>query len=245
MGEVVLTGQLQHVSLPALLQLVDNEMFSGALRIDAAEVGFAQGQAVRASLGAFEGRVALLELFLLPAGKFDLSVGDNAAGRPLGDCMELVMTGCRLSDEWQRLGPLHLDEVSPLQAGSLAPLQSHLRHATVAAAVAAAGVAKAAVIDPLIEEMEAGRLKAVRRAQAASPEAAPPEAAPPKAAREEIEAVGSWHDLLDSARTHARAREFDRAEALLSQALVLAPGERIVAQNLARIRMLRAHHGEV
>lgn len=262
MGDPVLTGRLEFVSLSALLQLVDSEAVSGTLAIgNTVEIGFDEGRPVIASFGTFSGRTALLESFLLTRGRFALTVADGVEGIPLGDCLELVMTGCRLSDEWRRIGPMSLDQAGPVEAPALAALLPHLPRATVRGAVSRAGLARAAVIDPLLGEIEARRLRSVVRPGAEdvvddgdpgdleeeiSAVAAPPvrlvEAAPRPRPVLVTNGSSSWRELVELARQHARSREFDEAEALLDEAMRLAPGERVVVQNLTRIRILRSKH---
>lgn len=222
MPEVALSGRLEHVTLPSLLQLVEAESTSGRIRLaDRAELALAGGRVVGARFDAAEGRPALLEAFLLGAGPFAVELGPASPGRPLAETLELVMTGCRLVDEWARLGPSGARVDRPVDDPQLAPLLPHLSAAPIEEAVRRAGLLRAAVIDPLLSAVERGWISLV----------APP--APPPSAGE----VGAW---VDEARARTRERRYAEAEQLLERALRADPADRVIAQNLARVRALKA-----
>ena len=226
MPEPILAGRLEFVGLPSLLQLVEAESITGRLSLaDAARLELWGGRVVAADYAGFGGRHAALEAFLVGRGAFALSRDEVAEARPLCDTIELMMTGCRLVDEWGRLAPLYLSAVDAVDDDHLAPLIPHLQGGPVQAAVARAGLPRSASVDPLLNGIEQGWLRQID---------GPGEPEPAVVGDEDVDA------LVDLARAHVRDRRLDEAEDLLQRALRLRPEDRIASQNLARVQHLKA-----
>ncbi|HHO50474.1 MAG TPA: DUF4388 domain-containing protein [Deltaproteobacteria bacterium] len=227
MPDPILTGRLELVGLPSLLQLVESEALTGRLLLAGqARLGLHDGSVVTARYDGLDGRTAALEAFLLGRGAFELAADEIEEEQPLGDTIELLMTGCRLLDEWSRLAPLHLHAIDEVRDVGLQPLLPHLGVGPVHDAVRRAGLPRAITIDPLLNGIEQGWLREIEGR---------PTSEPPLVGDDDVDS------LIDLARSHARARRLDEAEELLLRALRLRPGDRIASQNLSRVQHLREH----
>ncbi|MED5371371.1 MAG: DUF4388 domain-containing protein [Myxococcota bacterium] len=212
-----LTGSLQVCSAPSLIQLAEWQSWTGTLSSGSTRIGFRDGLPVAASRGDHSGRLALLEWFLDEDGEFRFSNEEQPSEtRPLGNPNELVMEGIRVADEWARVSAKVLEGSLPghdLPFGTGLPLWQ---------LVASKGALRCALLDPVSEAIQSGQLKPMGDD---IPEGTLPE--------------GNADDLLLDARRLVRSGEFDRAELLLRQVLLLSPGHPIAAQNLRRLRELR------
>ena len=111
------------VGRASVVQLIESHALSGRLVVEIAgtEAGwadFVDGRPVAAQRGAARGLDALYDLLAIDAGVTRFQAFDPGrapeASQPLADVLSLVMEGCRLRDEYVRLG----DQVmAPLTQG--------------------------------------------------------------------------------------------------------------------------------
>jgi hypothetical protein len=259
MGEV-LRGHLGGVSLGSVLQLVEIECFCGTLMLASGELAFFNGEVVDARFLGLTGADAGVEAMVRARGPFSLRSADVAARAALAPVSGLIIESCRVLDEVERMGALPVTRVDVRpSAGEFARFCSVAPGMSVAGAVARAGVHLVRVLDPLLAALQAGSiglglepladgLRALDVGVPLSPDtpsvppvtAGPPSAAPtPVPAARAVDAR-SFDELVFDARRLVRGRAWDEAEATLRRALEIRPGSPIVAQNLNRVRSLRA-----
>jgi len=243
MGRIALRGALEHIRLGSLLQLAEAEMISGRLVLEGrGTVELHRGQPTAARFGSeVEGTSALRELFFADAGEFHVDLDDVAEAPPLGPVIALVLDGCRLVDEWERLAPLHLawepawetsanEGIERLIAAVRDVLERLDGRRTTDAVVVDSGRCRAEVVDPLRLLLDEGFLEQVD----------PPEA-PSPAAFEGLEALDDRYDsLVAQGRALLRAADLAGSEDAFRAALSLRPDDRVVAQNLRHVRLRRA-----
>lgn len=225
----VLRGNSAVFTLSSILQLIQAESATGVLSLDdVGTIGFRLGTAVQASVGDVEGTDGLLECFLTPGSSFSFEVQRKMEGSPLGDLVGLIMEGCRLSDEWERL--VYMIGMCPAdltpQSGDLAQLVTCFDgRTTVEDAIKAAGLSRVAMIDPLLELIDEGQFFEVTT--------------PPPPVRERTPEVVDYYTALDRGRVAMRAGDFDAAQVAFEQALNARDGDRIALQNLRRLNQIR------
>lgn len=232
MGEV-LRGSLSAVTLPSVLQLVESEVLTGWLRVEGVgRVGFHQGRPVQAHYRDVQGVGALLELFIAGGAQFRFEAADTVEGRPLGSLLGLIMEGCRLDDEWQRIREVHLcrTDATPQVGGAVDRVTPQLTGTvTLERAVEHAGVTRASVVEGLQSLLDAGALR----------EATADEVKAHQFSTETLD----YYTALEVGRTAMRAGEWDDAEAAFHVALELRPNDRVAAQNLRRLTKVREQGG--
>ncbi|MCB9761489.1 MAG: DUF4388 domain-containing protein [Alphaproteobacteria bacterium] len=237
----ILTGALEHLSLPALLQLLENEAITGRLKLgDAGEIQVADGNIVGALWKDEEGYVALMQLFFVTEGPFAVEVGEVLSTtlrhqQPMGSNTGLIMSALRLVDEWVRLAPMVLapEPATTWSDAELDPLLPMLDgHRTLAEATLHAGLVPCAVIEAVLDALDG---RALRSVAPPDPERAAAALNPPD--------PSEFYDLIDQGRQHLRARELSEAEACFRRALMARPDESLARQNLRRVLQLREREG--
>ena len=108
-----LRGDLSHVRLSSLLQLVEAEGATGALSFPGSGVvRLSRGDIIEAAAGPLSGYAAVRTLFFVPSGPFVLDViaqdPDGPRLPPLVPVTRAVLDGVRLLDEWARIGGMVL-----------------------------------------------------------------------------------------------------------------------------------------
>ena len=227
----ILRGDARAVSLGTLLQVVESENLSGAIRFTpSGEIGVSQGAPVRARYAGVTGVDALLEIFLQPPHSFVLDAGAPEAGESLGVTVGIVLDACRLQDDWRRVASLVLvpSRPGPLP-GVLAPLSRLLDgRRSVWQAVEAAAIPRSKVTDPLGAALADGLLRTAE---------APIASVEPPALSED--ASDEFGVLIEVARRLTREGSFDLARGAFERALAIRPGDRVALQNLKRLSALR------
>lgn len=217
----ILQGDTAAIGLFAVIQLAEGEALSGRLVLPRGEVALHLGNVVGARFGAVTGVDALYEHLLWRGGRFVFEDAPVPAAPGLGPAAALMLEGCRLLDEWQRVEGLVL-ACAPDAAPStkLAPLVPHLDgRRRVRDAVARAGMLRCHAVDPLLDGLDAALL--VERAVAV-------EEAP----------ADDFDALMDAGRRHVRAGRHADALAAFRRAVALRPDDRVATQNLRRIAAL-------
>ncbi len=233
----ILSGSLRHVGIGSLLNLITSEQYSGWLTIeDAGTIGFCKGCMTCASTSGATGTRAVLELFLAFEGNFLFELGDCPHGPSLGPTMALMMEGCRLLDEWNRLsamvlgtnGSLPADENRGLIDDFERLLDGRITVGELAVELAASPLD---LIDPLLADLESGIVANV----------APPNPQRARAAVSEHSRRDtlSTFELIDRSRDLIRAGDLMRAEITLRHVLRMEPDNRIAQQNLRHILEMR------
>ena len=225
------------VGRASVVQLIESHALSGRLVVEVAgaEAGWADfldGRPIAAQRGAARGLDALYDLLTIDAGitrfqRFDPG-REPAPGKALADVLSLVMEGCRLRDEYVRLGELVLAPLGHVPPDLPNEVHQVLRRvdgqATLTQAIGEAGVSPSRVVDALRHLLEKGVLQ---RAPGRSPPTPPG-------------GPLTFHDALESGRRHFRDGNLERAERDLLAALGQRPEDRIALQNLRRVREVRA-----
>ena len=227
------------VARASVFQLIEGHALSGRLivedrGVEAGWADFVDGRPVDASRGASRGLDALYDLLTIDAGVTRFAAfepgREPAVTQTLGEVLPLVMEGCRLRDEFVRLGPIVAAPPSgPPPDGTAEVVQVLARldgRTSIAEAIAHAGVSPSLVIDELRELFETGFLS-----RSHSRSAVPADSQ---------ERPMDFHEALESGRRYFRVGELDRAEADILAALGLRPEDRIALQNLRRVREVRA-----
>ncbi|MES2638934.1 MAG: DUF4388 domain-containing protein [Myxococcota bacterium] len=230
----ILRGDLQAVGLSTVLQAVEAEGLTGKISVPRGEIEVHMGNVVSARVANLGGIDALMELFLQPGGTFVVHTAEVVPAVALGPLTTLVLDGCRLLDEWQRIAASALlpTGTGPLPA-TLARLTPHLDGRTaIRDGVTTAGEWRCRVIDPLIQALEDGRLS--QHDAVVSPAAAP---APPVDTPTPGDDT-SFDATIDTARRLVREGRLGEARAAFERALVDRPNDRIALQNLRRLAAL-------
>ncbi len=114
MNDIVLSGDIEFIELPDLLQLIGNNGSSGVLRFKSpfstnpASVYIEKGNPINASHGSFSGLEALLSLFGWSEGTFEFSQTVIPVKRVIKkNRMEIILEGLRMVDDGKikRSGP--------------------------------------------------------------------------------------------------------------------------------------------
>jgi len=230
MGADIFSGDLQHIRLSSLLQLVELEHLEGRLHLmPGGELTVHDGQLVSAQYLKYTGVDALLVMLTLTEGRFAFSVQSVEAGQPLCSLMSLLMGSARLEDEWERLAPMILAPVEQVTESlpSLEPIGTLLDgQRTLAEAMV--GHHPYTLLDAVIDALEAGQLSEVAPP---NPERAALAMKPPS--------PEEFYPLIDQARQQRKAGNLNGAEESLRRALMLRPEDRVLKQNLRRLRQLR------
>lgn len=228
-----LSGDLRWVSLASLLQLAESEAHTGRLVLGGGTVTVKGGRPVAATWRALSGRKALLQALLTPGGRFALQVGESVSeDAPIGDVQALVMDACRLTDELERLRPMRLAATSG--AAEADPIAEQLRLAMdgrrdVPQLLAHTQIPEVLAIDPLVSMVARGAARHVEG----------PPATTPATTTTTTTAAVDQDELVARARAAMRARDLDLALDLFRQALERDPGDRVLAQNVHRVELLR------
>lgn len=165
-AEVVVTrdalqGDTGGVGLFSVLQLAELEAMSGRFEVAAGTITLHRGQVVAAEAGSLTGIDAVYELLLAPPSRFVLRKEEVAGGEPLAPTAILMLEGCRLLDEWQRLAPMVLAPAGgAVVEGLPSSLLSRLDgRRPLESAVSRAGLARARLVDPILAALEARSLE--------------------------------------------------------------------------------------
>lgn len=240
-----MVADLAAIRLASLLQLVEGEMFTGRLSLPMGRVDLKDGNVVGAKAGGLEGMEALRELFLTNSGSARLGAEPGVSGRALGGTIALVMEGCRIADEWDRIQGRVVHETPGFRAEPSGALTRDVLDAfdgtcTIREVLEALNVPPSRVVDPLIKLVDDGYLTEGPRPGA--PAAAPKKAAAPSpvpAAASPVAAPALDFDTaLEEGRRALKSGDFSRAEEAFRAALAQRPGDRVAAQNLKRVRLL-------
>lgn len=218
-------GEVGAVSLTSLLQLIEAEGFTGRLDLGVSgSISFVQGAAVAATCGPYEGKGALLELFVVDPTAFVFSNSSVAVAPSLGALVALIMAGCRLSDEWTRLrgrGVRAVTPALPADHPALAPLWPHFDgRRSLADCVRRANVARTSIIDALLAALEAGHIELGNPTMVVS-------------------GTADFDDALTRGREAIKEGRLDEATQWFEEALALRPDDRVAAQNLRRVEWRR------
>ncbi len=243
----VLRADLGRIRLASLVQLAEGELFTGLLELPGAELTFRDGEPVDARCGALRGIDALRQMFLLARGAAVLTPREVAEARPMGNVLALVMEGCRIADEWDRVGPMVL---APTSTEPLAGLPAEVVRGldgrrSLARVLGDLGVPAIGALDPVLRLLDAGALREVAPPRPddvrtpTSPSEPTPPAPPPRTADPRVRAAPDYWARLEDGRRLLRAGDLAGAEAAFRDALEARPGDRIATQNLRRARALR------
>lgn len=265
-------GELSSVSLSGLLQLVESESLHGRLDFPRGALSLCNGLVSGAEYRALTGTQAVVEALIRARGSFVFTTGVDVPQGALGQTLGLVMESCRVMDEFERIGPLHLELADGFDRSAMDNLDLKLFARTLdgtrptATLIAERDLPLVTTLPWLSMHLESGGLKTAGQTDLAAVDtlleadagAAPtenggsnkapaeePTTAPntPAPAPQRVDTDGrSFDDLIFEARFQARRRDYGSAEQSLLAALELRPGDRIAAQNLSRVRSLRALH---
>lgn len=102
------SGRIEVIGAPGFLQMCHLGRLTGVCTVRSGkhilEVGFRDGEIVKAEIGDRKGSEAIYEFLGWTRGLFEFEPGDPPAGEPLGDTFDqLVLEGCRRLDESGRL----------------------------------------------------------------------------------------------------------------------------------------------
>ncbi len=229
----LMRGRLGRIRLPSLIQLAESEAVTGWIGVSSGGIALSEGRIVQASCAAWIGLPALMELFLEDEGPFRVEAWDAAPGEPLGDMLSMIMEGCRLMDEWERLASAcprlhHAETALP------APLQASLLNGENTTAMIAAQCAarRTAIIDPLLR-LARERLLTVEAVSAPRPSARHHAPGP---------AQVDYYEAMDHGRGWLLAGDRARAAEAFALALSARPGDRLARMQLARAQ---ARSGDV
>lgn len=249
MSRAVMSGDLEYVRLGALLHLAETEMLSGRISFeDHGHVEIDRGHPVAAACGDDLGGIdAMRELFFCDRGSFELRLADDIQGDSLGPVIALVMDGCRLVDEWERLATMHLVWDPTWEDGADDALRPLIRRVegvlgaldgsrSLAQVIAARGRHRSRVTDPLRILLEAGHLEEVEPPEGATDAAASTVTPVPGT----VPADGDYDELVARGRELLRGGDLDAAEERFLSALELRPNDRVVAQNLRHVRLRKS-----
>jgi tetratricopeptide (TPR) repeat protein len=232
----VLRGALGPVRVASLLQLAENEMLTGRLTIDGVgDITALQGRVVGATHRDLTGTIALYELFLYQEGDFRFSLDPSVRGEALGPLLALILEGCRLADEWERLAPLYLKPTRPLptpEPGPAAKVLSRL-DGRRSVADAAAGLPRVRVVDPLLQLCETGLLVETDPPQGGQKTGRAPTPAPAQPRGADLPT--DYFAAMDLGRKHLREGQYAEAKSAFEAALKARPNDRVAAQNLKRV----------
>jgi hypothetical protein len=164
---VILSGALDDISLPTLLQLVQMEALSGWIDVRGrGSIALIKGHVVEARAGKLSGVEGLRELLFGEGGAFVVSRGDPIASDSIECVPFAVMDACRLQDEWARLG----GKILRLRGGATwkptgAPADLVLSTLdgvrSLAELIQASGAPATLVLDAIIDAMEVGLLEQI------------------------------------------------------------------------------------
>lgn len=239
----VLCGDLTQVGLANVLQVAQQERISGWVRaVGRGTITLVHGDVVDARCGGSSAGDALRELLFADHGRFLVVAGEPEPAPPMAGFVLAVIDGCRLREEWERLGPAVL---SPIDGASWRPTGGAVDvvmrgldgRRTLEAIVEECGLTPPQVVDGILEALEFGLVSICGKG-----------ARPPARDEASVEAVDAvepgaplmdFHECLDRGRDALRRRDFAGAEALFERALALRPGDRIAQQNLRRLAEIR------
>lgn len=213
----------RQVRVSTLLQIADLEVLTGRLVSSAGlEIGFHQGEIVRARLGALVGVVAAQEGFLIAHERLSLESREEPAAHPIAPVLALIVEGCRLADDWGRLSTKVLvargETPSDLPTDAVRLLRALDGRRPVGAVAERHGLTRSLLVDPLLGLLESGAL-----VEAVAP----------------VVDDDAFDDLLARARSQVRSGGYDQARTTFEAALSLRPGDPTVRQNLRRLDQLR------
>ena len=258
-----LRGDLTHVRLSSLLQLVEAEGAAGALSFPGSGVvRLSRGDIIEAAAGPLSGYAAVRTLFFVPSGPFVLDViaqdPDGPRRPPLAPVPRAVRDGVRLRDEWARIGGMGLAATGPLPElpGPAADVLGRLDgKRPLQALVLEARVSPALVVDTALDLLEAAHIDEVSDALPHEPwpgiSAMQSAGQPTLLSYSSISTQTSltpadpldYDQLLENGRRLLREADFEGAESAFTAALAARPDDRIAAQNLRRARQLRSSDG--
>lgn len=235
----LLRGQLGPIRLASVLQLVEAELLTARVVMDAGNVAFFRGKVISAHSGKLTGMLALYELFINETGEFSLKVEDIADAPAIGPMLALVIEGCRLADEWARIAPLVLRPVGQITTSNEGEATLLARLDGGRTVEQALRGAKTPIIDFVLQACERGLLHEVppegRPARAPTPAPAPTRERGPQSPAAPID----YDTCMDLGRRHTRESRWDLAVRAFEEALVARPSDRIALQNLRRAEQAR------
>lgn len=238
----VLCGDLKQVALANVLQVAQQERISGWVRaVGRGTITLVHGDVVDARCGGSSARDALRELLFADRGRFLVVAGEPEPAPPMAGFVLAVIDGCRLREEWERLGPAVL---SPIDGASWRPTGSAVDavmlgldgRRTLEAIVEECGLTPPQIVDGILEALEFGLVSICEEARAPARDEARAEAAECFGAEAPTVDVD---ECLERGRDALRRRDFAGAEAFFERALALRPDDRIAQQNLRRLAAIR------
>jgi hypothetical protein len=249
MTTTVLEGDARFVRLPALLQLAENELHTGRIRLaPGGVVELAVGQVVRARTDdGLEAMLGLHELFFVESGRFTLELDDSVRGPSLGPTIGLIMDACKLLDDWTQLSQerwilaestlvghereADVTQVRPLLSAMARGLT--LGQAHEEARQRGRPISRSTSTPALLRLIDCGLIIPMDPNLLAPP---PLPAESRRAATPEVErATVDVDEMLVRARRCLKENALDDAESLLRQAIALRPNDRVIAQNLRQV----------
>ena len=242
-GQSILCGELAEMSLSTLLHLMDLESLTGWLVIDGeAWIDFYAGHVTAASRGSLRGPCALREILVCGGSSFEVFRGNPRRKTPMCRVSLIILDALRLREEWLKMEHSVLRLVGdqrwhPTGGGIDALMEQLDGKRTLVELVRRTGLSLGTVVEEIREAKTLGLV-----------EVCEPCDVPVRRTRSPISAIHDgvdsaavdFFELLDRARASIRRRSFVRAEALLRRALHLRPNDRIVQQNLRRVRELKS-----
>lgn len=219
----------EHCDLPAVLQLVAGQRWTGRLVVESertieATIGWVDGQPVDASVGPHQQLEAFYEAFLVPQRQIRLYVQERpgVSDEPLGELMGLLFEACHRLDEWRNLAELHLraDGERPSEHPELwEGLDGTCALATI---VGELRLSRAAIVDVVRGWLSTGRVVSID----ARPSAIAPDGS------------GSVAVALARGRAQVRSGDLRGAVGSFESALATDPDHPLARPHLSRLREL-------
>ncbi len=241
-GQSILCGELDEISISTLLHLMELESLTGWVSIDrVAMIDFHAGHVTTASIGSLSGACALQEIVIQGGTTFEVFRGNPRQTTVMCRISLMLLDAFRLRDEWLKIEDSTLRLVGdqrwhPTGRGVDALMEQLDGKRSLADLAGRTGLPLGTIVEEIIEAKTLGLVEVCEPCNVPKPRK--------KAPRSGAIHYGSggvdFFELLDRARASIRRRSFAAAEALLSRALNMRPGDRIAQQNLRRVRELRA-----
>lgn len=240
----ILEADPRYVRLPSVLQLCENEMYTGYIMlIPGGRIALSAGQPVGAQTDdGYTGIAALQELFFIEDAKLQVVLDDAVRGTPLGPSIALVMDACKVQDDWIQLAQERWVEAEGAEPHpkleEVRPLLSHMARGdsldVAFGKVRRRGFALSresilSCLTYLIDEF-------MVEATDVLPE-------PQKIGGIILDENVDPAELVLQARIFVKDGAYNEAEALLMHALELRPNDRVISQNLRHVAMRRQAAG--
>jgi len=249
-GETVLSGGLGDISLPMLMHLLEIESLSGWLLVDEQfRVDFHRGRVTAASTRDKDGVDALKEVLVVGGTRFEFLRGKPRQEQALDRVSLTMFDSYRIRDDWAEIEGMVLQLVGDQRwrptGREIDRLMAALDGKSVLRdLVAQTGVSLCAVVDDLLEARRLGLV--VEAAPVPSDDTADAvkigdelQEEPTQLAPMADAFAGDLFELRDHARAAIKCGDYELAEGALEAALRLSPSDRVVKQNLRRVRELR------